>query len=82
MKYIGDLYVKLGGKYLKISHTDIFEDLKRLQKEIDEAEEKRTTIICRTWGFGEQGNDDEEHQILMDIIESNQLKIKQIIESL
>lgn len=65
--------------------TDLFKsikELKRLQKEIDEADEERTTIICRNWGFGKQGNDDEEHQILMDIIESNQLKIKQIIESL
>lgn len=57
-------------------------ELKRLQKEIDEANKGRSDLDILTVCFGEDANSREQHKEYMDIIESNQAKIKQIIEEL
>lgn len=81
MKYKGYLYAEIGGKFFKISHTSQFEELKRLQKEIDEAEKERTEIIMSSWGLDNPNNNERNFE-LIDLITEKQLKIKQIIESL
>lgn len=61
---------------------DKIEELKLLQKEIDEANKGRSDLDILTVCFGEDGSSREQHKEYMDIIESNQAKIKQIIEEL
>lgn len=54
-------------------------ELKHLQKEIDEASKVRDYIISSIWVTMEG---EKQHTILGDKIETNQQKIKEIIESL
>lgn len=57
------------------------EDLKRLQKEIDEAEEEKTTLTVHSWG-GMNQFEKNRFNLCDETVTKNQLKIKQIIESL
>lgn len=55
-------------------------ELKRLQKEIDEAEERINEATQSLWGT--DLNEDSIHLEMLELIEENQSKIKQIIEEL
>lgn len=58
-------------------------ELKRLQKEIDEAQIQQDNLIIYGWGKNIKDESSSiEFNNLIYVIEQNQLKIKQIIESL
>jgi hypothetical protein len=58
-------------------------DLKRIQKEIDEAVLKQNDLVVKGWGNSVQDESAfKEFNDCAGIIETNQEKIKQIIESL
>jgi hypothetical protein len=60
--------------------TEKIRELKRLQKEIDEAEKERSEITQNSWHT--ENIDIGRDFYLIELIESNQSKIKQIIEEL
>lgn len=59
---------------------DLIQELKRLQKEIEEANEE---IRCNTTdSWNGHGLDLKEHSKLYELMETNQQRIKEIIEQL
>lgn len=65
-----------GTKCKSNRYGEVHQELKRLQKEIDEAQTRRDSIL-----YGSE-TDNFEWDTLKNIIETNQQRIKEIIESL
>lgn len=68
--------------YVDLFYTPKINELKSLQKKIDEAEDKKNLINQNSWGRKMEINETQEYMWLIKLIESNQSKIKQIIEEL
>lgn len=74
-----------GNKELIFETGNLIDELKRLQKEIDEAKENQRIMLQEEWGritHEQYSQKNETYNKQKDIIENNQQRIKEIIEQL
>ena len=70
-------------QYIDLCYTPKIQELKRLQKEIDEAYYSNNSIIVKGWGNTKNDYESGDYyEPNYELIKSNQSKIKQIIEEL